>query len=310
LQQALDARDRPAVAKTMKKEAGITLSATATITTDGHMDIWRVVADDLTTFTIFAGVDPEGLNEYFVRPAPPAAEFSLNPDGSAEAFDAIKTALDRSDLEVLGRFFDQQGQPLPSGAQLIADKIGSLWLIADTKPYVVWSGVARDLQPTIFARRMLPQTTNAFARAGITLLPQALVDKWSGDQWSIDNDSGNPHNLLTGYMKFVCLRSDAGIDVYGTEIHIERLGPRNRREIAVLRCEPTILGPENLSADTICPNGSRLDQQLPRTQWTDWIRGRKPPGPPICVPNEQSYCPVNTGVRERLARLAAQASAT
>jgi uncharacterized protein YjbI with pentapeptide repeats len=303
LQQAFDQKDRTTVAAAMKKK-GLKLSPAATISQDGHVMVWRIVAGSSVVFTIVAGLDAQAMNEYFVTPAPPAARFSLNPGGSTTAFAAIGDALQRRDLTALGGFFTAQGRSLPDNAELVDGKIGNLWSIADTPGYDAWATVDQDLQPIIVVRRALTGTTDAFAKAGITLRQQATVDKWTApDFWIVDNDSGNANNTQIGYMKFACIPGDARIDVYGTEVHIERLAG-DRLEIVVLQCDATTLDEDNLSGNTVCPNGIALqaNQSTYGTKWREWMRGRHPPAPPICVPNAQSYCPVNTGRRERLLR--------
>jgi uncharacterized protein YjbI with pentapeptide repeats len=302
LQAALDARNIASVAAAMKK-AGMPLSATADVTQDAHVRVWKIVSGGEVVFSIFAALDPGGESEYYVKP-PSGAQFSLNPDGDAMAFAAIGAALQAANLATLRTYFQAQQQTLPDGARLVAGEQGIVWLIADAPVnYVVWAGLDPRLNQTLYARAALPQVAAAFSAAQLPLRPQAIVTKLStSNAWILDNDSLNPQNLQLGYMTFKGLRSASGIEIYGTSIRIERLAGR-RLQIDVEPCNVTQLKVANLSPDAVCPNRQRLDtnQATPGTTWNDWMRAPQPPAPPLCVPNAYSYCPIDTMRKMRAA---------
>jgi hypothetical protein len=121
----------------------------------------------------------------------------------------------------------------------------------------------------------------------------ATVDA-AGQRWLIDNDSENPKNFKTGYVKFIVKLNGSVLDVYGIALRILRLGENNQEEFDTESCQITILSQTNMNAGTVLPNGVTLSMNQSRSgkSWdTLWLRASAPPRPPDCVPTGTQWCP-------------------
>ena len=135
----------------------------------------------------------------------------------------------------------------------------------------------------------------AFKRSSLTLSSQASASIETRDQqWLLDNDSENPGNFMTGYVKFIVKLNGAVLDIYGTALRILRMGENNQEEYDTEICRITMLSQTNMNADTVCPNGATLSLNQSRSgkSWdTLWLRASSPPQPPDCVPSDDKFCP-------------------
>ena len=142
---------------------------------------------------------------------------------------------------------------------------------------------------------LLEKLRAAFKHSSLTLSSRAMatVDA-AGQRWLIDNDSENPKNFKTGYVKFIVKLNGSVLDVYGIALRILRLGENNQEEFDTESCQITILSQTNMNAGTVLPNGVTLSMNQSRSgkSWdTLWLRASAPPRPPDCVPTGTQWCP-------------------
>lgn len=164
-----------------------------------------------------------------------------------------------------------------------------------TLPY---SGDAATLEQYIAELSTEPSLTKtcaAFKRNSLTLSSKASAKvETPRQQWLLDNDSENPENFTTGYVRFVVKLNGNVLDVYGTALRILRIGDNNQQEFDTETCQITKLSQTNMNANTICPNGTTLSVNQSRSgkSWdTLWLRAVTPPRPPDCVPTDNNWCP-------------------
>jgi uncharacterized protein YjbI with pentapeptide repeats len=286
----------------------ITISNNAQITPIGTpQPTWEIVDQTAgVTYSVWSALDANGNNElYVLSDAANAAIFSLNPGGNSAAYQSVSTALTTaaaqptsSAMAVIVSAFQKQKVTLDSTSTVSAAQTPDAWLVTDTQNYTVWSEAALSpgggaLLWQIFAQCSLGDFATNFTAQ--TLRPQATVSVVTANSiWALNNDAGNPQNFDIGYMEFqLQLTPDGtGLDVYGTSIQVEVLGPDNQLQIIPSEVNVTSLQPSNLSADSLCPNGNTLshNQETGSSSWNDWMRANSPPKPPVCVPNKFSYC--------------------
>ena len=161
--------------------------------------------------------------------------------------------------------------------------------------YTLWTDIDENSNTELYAAPSLTSTRAAFGQRGITLRWQATASiDTAGQQWLIDNDSQNPQNFSTGYVRFLLMLDGSVLDVYGTAVRIERLGDNNQLQIDTETCNVTVLTVTNMNGETVCPNGAKLstNQNTGKVQWdARWLRASAPPAPPTCVPTDYSWCP-------------------
>ena len=295
LQDAFDARDVATVRAALQRAGGPSLSGAASIeprSTRGT--VWRILAGGAVAATVASGIDADSQWELYAQPAGGGRPFSLNPDGDPGRFLAIQAALSAGDAAVVAQAFASQGQPLPPRFQIAAAARTLTWEIADAPAsYTAWAGYDLSLRQHVYVRPALGAMAAAFDSAGMPLRDQTTVTCTERDRlWQVDNDSWNPLNVSRGYVKFLCVREPDRVDVYGTVMHIERLGAGGRLEIVPETVRRTELTEANLSGDTLCPNGRKASTNRTNgTPWQEWMRASAPPAPPRCVPTGLYYCP-------------------
>ena len=224
--------------------------------------------------------------------------FSLTPGGDKNALQQFLTALKSNNLAPLKVAFLKHKPPITfsANAQIKLVEIDSVWQIVDgTQSYTLWTDVDEDGKTELYAASSLTNTQAGFKKRSMTLRWQAsaAVDA-PGQQWLLDNDSHNPQNSSTGYVKFVVKLNGAVLDVYGTALRILRMGDQNQQEFQTETCRITTLSQTNMNANTICPNGATLsvNQSGSGKSWDDaWLRAATPPRPPDCVPTDFNWCP-------------------
>lgn len=226
-----------------------------------------------------------------------ATFFSLNPGGDATLLQKYLTALKNNDLATLRAAFLRHNPPIiiSTNAQIQTVEVDSVWQIVDgTKSYTLWTGIDVEGKTELYAMSSLTKTRAAFIRSSMTLRLQASVVADKPEQWLIDNDSENPKNFSTGYVKFVVKLNGNVLDVYGAALRILRMGENNQEEFTTETCQVTTIAQPNMNADTVCPNGATLAVNQARSNkiWdTLWLRATQPPQPPDCVPTNNSWCP-------------------
>lgn len=275
----------------------VTLSNTASISTEQQQSAWQIVENSAVTYTVWSGFDEEGENELYVKPSQTdTAVFSLNPTGDPTDYQKYLNALNTANIPVLQQGFAAQGYPLSSGAQVQAIKQGIVWQVADLPiSYTVWAGLDYNNNMELYVRSSLADVSKQFQQHQTPLRSQATVSTFTqGSGWNIDNDSADPQNFDVGYMKFVVLKNGNNLDVYGTAIHVQQLGANNQLVITNVQCKQTLLTTTNLNGDTICPNGEAVSHQKSGTSFSTWMRAMAPPKPPSCVPTPNTYCPITT----------------
>jgi uncharacterized protein YjbI with pentapeptide repeats len=227
-----------------------------------------------------------------------AALFSLNPDGDQAKLQQYVSALKANNLAPLKLAFLKHQPPivLSNNAQIQTVEVGSVWQIVDgAQSYTLWTDTDENGNTELYAAPSLTRTQTAFHQNNMTLRWQASVAvDMAGQQWLLDNDSENPQNFSTGYVKFVVKLNGSVLDVYGTAVRIERLGDKNQLQMDTETCNLTVVAVTNMNSQTICPNGTKLstNQNTGGVQWdTNWLRAISPPKPPTCVPTDYSWCP-------------------
>jgi uncharacterized protein YjbI with pentapeptide repeats len=226
-----------------------------------------------------------------------ATAFSLNPN-QAPPLHQLEVQLNAGNLSGVRMAFAENGHTL-SQAPTVAAVAGAdpVWQITDgTAIYTVWAVLDDDPPVTMFAGPALTATRAAFLAGGLTLREQATVTvDTPGQIWLVDNDSENQQNTNLGYVEFVVVADGTTgvLDVYGTQLRIERLGDGDQTVVATEPCNVTTISASNMNADTYCPNGFTLavNQSAGPTWDPKWLRAKALPKPPTCVPGPSSYCP-------------------
>ncbi|SDR44401.1 Uncharacterized protein YjbI, contains pentapeptide repeats [Rhizobiales bacterium GAS113] len=225
-----------------------------------------------------------------------ANQFELTDD--PDTYAQYLTDLGRSDLtRVRQGFAGEGGVQLGPKATVTSKRDGLLWKVDDPDgaqgTYFVW---AIPLEKALEAGPSLPLLTSVFANEfQITLSPQATVSHEADDQdppnWILDNGSGNPDDVATGYVQFLVKQdADSGLSVYGIEMHAAQ--GLNQQAMVVIEVKATTLRGDApyLAPDTRCPNGAAYSDNKDHVPWDDALRARTPPQPPPCVPSRVASC--------------------
>jgi hypothetical protein len=250
-------------------------------------------------FSMPSGSDTHTLQQYTTELNGAAATFlSFNPHGDATLLQKYLTAVKNNDIATLRVPFLKLKPPvtISTNAQVKVVEADSVWQIVDgTKSYTVWIDVDEESKTELYAASSLTITQAGFNKRSMTLRWQASAAVDTTDQqWLLDNDSENPKNFSTGYVKFVVKLNGKVLDVYGTGLRILRMGDNNQEEFTTETCQITTISQTNMNADTICPNGATLGVNQSRSgkPWdTLWLRAVTPPKPPDCVPTNNNWCP-------------------
>ena len=241
--------------------------------------------------------DTATLDQYTAELSAEAASFfSLSPGGDAAALQQYLTALKTNNLAPLKIAFIKHKITFSADAKIQVVETDSVWQIVDsTRSYTLWTDPNEKGDIELYAGQTLTITQAGFKHRNITLRWQASarVDT-AGQQWLLDNDSENPKNFSTGYVRFIVKNNGKVLDVYGTALRILRLGDQGHQQYHTENCGTTVLSQANMDADTICPNGAKLSINQSRSgkPWDNlWLRAATPPKPPDCVPTDYNYCP-------------------
>lgn len=244
------------------------------------------------------------LDQYTTELSAAAASFfSLNPDGDEPTLQEYLTALKTNNLTSLKIAFLRHRITLSADAQIQTVETDSVWQIVDgAKSYTLWTGPDQRGNTELYAASSLTRMRAAFKRSKLILRWQASVSvDIPEQQWLLDNDSENPHNFSTGYVRFIVKLNGNVLDVYGTALRILRLGAQNQEEFFTESCQITIVSETNMNAVTILPNGATLSVNQSRSgkPWDNtWLRAASPPQPPTCVPTNFNWCPPTKTTKE------------
>ena len=242
--------------------------------------------------------DANTLQQYIKELNDAATVFSLNPAGDDATLQQYLTALKTNNLAPFKVPFLRHKPPisLTNDAQIQTVEVGAVWQIVDkTASYTLWTDADEDGKTELYAAPSLTKMQAAFKRSSMTLRWQASASiDTAGQQWLLDNDSENPQNFSTGYVKFLLKLNGSVVDLYGTALRILRLSDQSHQEFDTETCQVTLLSQTNMNADTVCPNGSTLSVNQSRSgaSWDDkWMHATAPPQPPACVPTDFNWCP-------------------
>ena len=248
----------------------------------------------------YSSKDIHCSGDYIAELNAAAKVFSLNPQGDAATLQKYVTALETNNLPLLKIAFLQHQFTLSDAAQIQPVTKGEVWQIVDgPQSYSLWVDPDEQGNTELYAAPSLSITGAAFQQNSITLRWQtsAAVDV-PGQQWLLDNDSENPQNFSTGYVRFILRLNRSVLDVYGAAVRVERLGDKQQLEMDTENCNVTTLAVTNMNPQTVCPNGTKVSDQPSEETWEQWLRAAKPPTPPTCVPTDYQWCPPSSKTKE------------
>jgi uncharacterized protein YjbI with pentapeptide repeats len=277
---------------------GVTLTKDALVVVQDTAPLWTI-ADGATTYRVFEACDK---GNYV-----PALGVSKSATGLTVSF-TIPLYLER-DLKTgpvadsVKKAFAAGGVTLGPDAKVSAGTMSADWQVVDTTAsYDLWLGLNLDCALAISGRSSIPAVFDLFANHSLPLSRRATVTGGTG-RWAIDNDSNNPFNPITNYIKanLVIETSGAPLDVYGSMLRVQRVGPSGTQVFDNVAIGLTKLGKAELQPSTVCPNSNRtkvnIGEKLPFKQW---MRARELPKPPWCIPSADGafYCPPSGPGRE------------
>jgi uncharacterized protein YjbI with pentapeptide repeats len=280
------------------QKKGVTLAKDALVTLQDTGPLWTIT-DGTKTYRVFEACD----KAQFV----PALGVNKG-TGLTVAFTIplyLESALKNGPVaESVRKAFAAAGTPLDPGATVTAGTMSTDWQIVDsTASYDVWLGLNLDCALTITARRSIPAVMDFFANHSLPLGHRATVAAAGDNRWAVDNDSDNPFNPVTNYIKcnLSMASPSAPLDVYGSMLRVQRVGPDGSLTFVNIAIRLTKLGQAELAPSTVCPNSNRtkvnIGDKLPFKQW---MRARELPKPPWCIPSADGafYCPPSGPGRE------------
>jgi hypothetical protein len=206
--------------------------------------------------------------------------------------------------DAVRKAFATGGVTLSGDAKVTAATMSTDWQVVDTAAsYDIWLGLNLDCALAISGRSSMPAVFDFFANHSLPLSRRATVTAGGTGRWAMDNDSNNPFNPITNYIKtnLVIEASGAPLDVYGSMLRVQRVGPGGTQTFDNIAVGITKLGQAQLQPSTVCPNSNRtkvnIGEKLPFKQW---MRARELPKPPWCIPSADGafYCPPSGPGRE------------
>ena len=250
--------------------------------------------------------DTATLNQYTAELTAAAKIFILPFTGDPTNLEGYKTALKTNNVAPLKIGFLKQKPPISTREPGDFD-VGS-WIASGrswtwTHSYTLWIAIDPEVDPDkdpdkakrLFVAPSMPATQAGFKKSNLTLRPQASAAVDTADQqWFLDNDSENPENFSTGYVRFILKLNGNVLEVYGSALRILRLGDNQEEEFDTETCQITQLIQNNMNAETICPNGAKLgvNQAGSGKSWDNvWLHASALPKPPTCVPTDVAFCP-------------------
>ena len=244
--------------------------------------------------------DKATLAQYIAELDAATTGFTLPYNGDPTTLNQYAADLNNKDLQsrLAPAFKKQRSIDLSATAQVKDIEVDSVWQIVDgTQSYTLWTDPDETGTTKLYVAPSLINTQAGFEKRNMVLRWQtsATADT-PGQQWLLDNDSENQKNFSTGYVRFIVKLNGNVLDVYGTAVHVERLGDDQKLQIVTETCNETILGVSNMNSKTVCPNESTLGvNQAGGKTWDPlWLRAGTPPAPPTCVPTDYQFCPPKT----------------
>jgi len=270
----------------------ITLSATAVVVAQAQGPLW-VITDEAVTYHVFQAADQNGVPALGVsKTAVLAAAFTI----PVYLQDDLNTG-PVSDAVV--KAFTKAHTTLATTAKVLRDTMTVDWQLVDAAAgsFDLWLGIDIDsLEMTISARPSMPAVIDFFSAHSLPLGRRATVTTKGAGRWAVDNDSNNPFNPVTNYVKCNLLTNAVSgtLDAYGSALRVLQVGPDGKSVFSAVQISLTTLTQDRLTPSTVCPNSARtktnLDEKLP---FAEWMRARELPKPPFCVPSADGafYCP-------------------
>ena len=275
------------------QDQGITLGAGALVTVQASGPSWTL-ADGATTYAINEGCDlqtyqpalavQKGSSATLLFTLPLSLEKDLV---SGPADDAVRAA------------FLKNGVTLGSDARVTAFLRATDWQIVDTAAtYAVWLGIDESCNFALTVRPVMPNVTETFSNHSTPLGRRATVAAAGDDRWQIDNDSNNPYNPVTNYIRFTVINNkiDGMLDIFGAAMRVLRAAAAGQMEYHNIRCDATVLSQDVLTDSTVCPNSLRTEvNKKDHIPFKKWMRAKELPKAPSCVPSADGYyyCPVS-----------------
>jgi uncharacterized protein YjbI with pentapeptide repeats len=281
------------------QKQGVTLSTNALAVVQDTGPVWTI-ADGANTYRVFQACDKANYV--------PALGVAKSATSLTVSF-TIPLYLER-DLRTgpvsdsVRKAFAAGGVTLGTDAKVTAATMNTDWQVVDTNAsYDLWLGLNLDCALAISGRASIPAVLDFYANHSLPLSRRSTVTAGGTGRWAIDNDSNNPFNPITNYIKFnlVIETTGAPLDVYGSMLRVQRVGPNGTQIFDNVAVGITKLGQAELQPSTVCPNSNRtkvnIGEKLPFKQW---MRARELPKPPWCIPSADGafYCPPSGPGRE------------
>jgi uncharacterized protein YjbI with pentapeptide repeats len=245
-------------------------------------------------FSLPYSTDKTTLAQYTAELDAATTGFILPYNGDPNTLEQYLEALKDNDLDLFKAAFLRQQPPIVISGKIEVVEAG-VWQIVDgTQSYTLWTVIDESGATVLYVAPSMTSTQAGFEWGEVTLRWQASASADTpGQQWLLDNDSENPKNLSTGYVRFIVKVNGNVLDVYGTAVRVVRLGDKQQEQMDTETCNETILGVDNMNSETTCPNGSKLGvNQQGGQKWDPlWLRAAMPPAPPTCVPTDYQWCP-------------------
>lgn len=194
--------------------------------------------------------------------------------------------------------FKDHGVDLTSSATVVSSRQNTDWEIVDSKTsYMLWLGLdPYEYEWQVYVRSAIPTLIEGFSTHSVPLTRRVTVRSDGEDCWKIDNDSENPYNATTNYIRFNCVRNSADpcLEIYGYAMRVQRMESASQLAYHNVNCELTLLPEDKMSASTVCPNSLRGEvNKSEHTPYKKWMRAKELPKAPICVPDKDGHfiCP-------------------
>lgn len=273
------------------QQHGITLAQEALVTIEGQGPGWQI-DDGATTYQIVPACDQDQYQPALgvQRGAAPQVLFTI-------PLYLEKVLKNGPVAPAVSDAFKQHGVTLGAAAHVTAAQRATDWQVVDTSgSYTLWEGLDESCQLSIFARPSMPNLLELFSNHSTPLSRRTTVPSAETGRWGIDNDSNDPYNPVTNYIKFnlVLDTSDGSLDIYGSALRVRRLAAAGQVEYHNINCNVTVLTQKELPATTVCPNSLRVEvNQSDQIPFKKWMQARELPKPPFCVPSADGYfyCP-------------------
>jgi uncharacterized protein YjbI with pentapeptide repeats len=272
---------------------GLTLSSSAIITVIGVTPYW-IVTDGGTTYVVTQSLDTkQDIPALGVAPG-------INPLTAPTFFMplSLETDLINGPVDAAVRTAFQTGGniTLSSAAMINIQQQLTDWQIVDlTATYSLWLGLTGMATWQIYVRPSIPAVIQLFTNYSTPLSQRTTIASPSTGLWAVNNDSDNPFNPVTNYIKFNVLQNAIqGLDVYGSALRVVCLAAQGVSEYLNIDLDVTQLAQTDLDPTSICPNSLTVASNLAdKIQFPQWMRARIPPRAPFCIPSEDGYyyCP-------------------